>query len=374
MGFRWKLLLVVLAASLLDQYGASPLGQLCSSDLELVGRGLSSAQVAQWNEKGRASFARLFSQWGGKQESERLAGVVISGDSLMDQLHQVVLCAAVALGCDVRRGEVTRVSAGGATRVYSPDELSTADMRTPGNGQVEGFVLPHRVTCPRAGPLPSAVDFGLTYIRYYVLVGSRGRGGACPLCMARETLRRLVERSEAGFFYANTGHDALQQHRQGLAATTHIITEAAKVLRRPGDLRRPAVFAVVAHPPQHFVGRGDKTGNFARRRPRNAKARRCTCAVGRYRKSATYKSNTRTAEFVRSLDAGRGVRVGMVAGFYYAFLSKPRCALHRSPGDCTHYLVHPAVWYPLADELHAAGATPRKQPLPPKNDTLKDQL
>ena len=343
----------------------------CDDDDMLVRRGVPAHEVEEWNRLATIGVLRLLKMWneGGRKTSS--SRVIIAGDSMAGNTYQAIWCAAAKAGCDVRPGNPYEVLTSGGRYEYAPVELEFRN-KTARNPVTEAIVQRHRISCPTLG-----FSVRLVWIKFWWL--DEPEVGVGNLNIQTETLLELTK--DATFVYANVGHDVSQPgaDERVWSVVDTIASIATRLNARQPFLRiaskdlpapPPRVF-VLERPPKHFYGWGNGTGDHVSERhlpvEKRAAAAECTCYQPHHDQSLVFAGNVNTrAEVIyhNTHTPPGGLRLGLIARYYYSFLHEPRCLLHRGSGDCLHFLHHPGIWYPVMDEMVAAASEE-----PPTNTT-----
>ena len=344
------------AATLRPGSASDPLRAFCDSDDMLVHRGVRDSEVREWNEMAVTGISRLLNVWATGSSYSSSSRVYMVGDSMMGNVYQAIWCAAARAGCSVKQGTALEVLTSGGLREYSPDQLLYRD-KVSRNPVTEAIVQRHRVSCPHLG-----LAVKLIWVKYWWFDEPDMVGN---LNIRRETLLNLTK--YADFMYANIGHDVSQPGNSwkipGIVASIAEAAEQAQARRvkKAGERLATRSF-VLERPPKHFVGFGNGTGDHApegqiKDEELREMAKECTCEQPHHSKSFVAAGNASTRAAVSTLNAelplGQHL-LGLIGSYKKVFVHKPRCLLHHGGGDCTHYLHHPGIWFPVMDEMYTA--------------------
>ena len=333
-----------------------PLRAFCDSDDTLVHRGVRASEVREWNDMAATGVSRLLSIWATGSSYSSSSRVFMVGDSMMGNVYQAIWCAAARAGCSVKQGTALEVLTSGGFLEYSPEELLHRD-KVSRNPVTEAIIQRHRVSCPHLD-----LTVKLIWVKYWWFDEPDMVGN---LNIRKETLLNLTK--YADFMYANIGHDVSQPGNTWkipriIASIAQAAEQAqARRVKKAGEILTTRSF-VLERPPKHFVGFGNGTGDHApdgqiKDEELRELAKECTCEQPRHSKSfvAAGNASTRAAVSTHTVGLPFGHHVlGLIGRYKKSFLHKPRCLLHHGGGDCTHYLHHPGIWFPVMDEMYIA--------------------
>jgi len=355
------------------------LGSKCNlaSNGKLVAErtGLGAAAIASAQERGLQAAAKLLRAWGGGShhhlgdecETSRATAprVLVAGDSIMDQFHQILLCTAHALGCYAHRRPITIVTKDDGDKLCKLAEIPP--MGFANNSGTQGVLVPHTLECPTAslvfgGRLSNRsharpLRIELTYLRFYELGDDPPGHPRNPLMMAWPTMRRLLRANVRAqdYVYANLGHAFIHAQRTRTAVwfglqVNNFVAANQNLSSAPCTAHGPGPHAfLVGHPPQHF---NTSSGAF-NQSDKGPFSKQCRCGAPLLAEQpAARHDNAVAAAVTKSQLRHAPARKALVPVAYLSHFSAfehasgrlQSCKLHRAPQDCTHYIVHPGVW------------------------------
>jgi len=317
--------------------------ELSDSDLRIRATPASGDPLQQRlggaERRGSALWETLFHAWSGKK-------VLLAGDSLMDQLFQVAVCAASLLGGAVELSNLVRFDWVPNATVPEGKEVNISDVRW-GSVMSEGSSNQNT----QAIVFRASIHMGnhsttLDYFRHYALTSrcqictTRQEEASCGACSIETALVTPIDTllswaKKYDHAYVNLGHDVMMRsNSQQVDLKAHALCSALKVKSIDNKV------VLVEHPPQHFPS-PDGTGNY-----QGGHAHRsCECSLPRISEQDVSKNNERIGRIASNF----GIRFARI----WQFFSATGCQQHRPP-DCSHYHISPILWAPVAAALAEA--------------------